>query len=188
MSINIYLEKGTYYIQINGYRREDYDKVTGEYTCRTSFTSSGVTNREDDNSFADANNITIGDKIVGQISVNDDFDTYKFTLSQVGCVKLEMTSYMKYYGIKLFNSDGEQVWYSNQNEWNETVGYRSDTYDLYLEKDILSSRLMDIGFMTGIKLLADMYAILPLQHQAYRLMEMIMISELQSRYHGIRHM
>ena len=93
---NIYLEKGTYYIQINGYRREDYDKVTGEYTCRTSFTSSGVTNREDDNSFADANNITIGDKIVGQISVNDDFDTYKFTLSQVGCVKLEMTSYMKY--------------------------------------------------------------------------------------------
>ena len=131
---NIYLEKGTYYIQINGYRREDYDKVTGEYTCRTSFTSSGVTNREDDNSFADANNITIGDKIVGQISVNDDFDTYKFTLSQVGCVKLEMTSYMKYYGIKLFNSDGEQVWYSNQNEWNETVGYRSDTYDLYLEK------------------------------------------------------
>ena len=121
---NIYLEKGTYYIQINGYRREDYDKVTGEYTCRTSFTSSGVTNREDDNSFADANNITIGDKIVGQISVNDDFDTYKFTLSQVGCVKLEMTSYMKYYGIKLFNSDGEQVWYSNQNEWNETVGYR----------------------------------------------------------------
>lgn len=84
--------------------------------------------------FADANNITIGDKIVGQISVNDDFDTYKFTLSQVGCVKLEMTSYMKYYGIKLFNSDGEQVWYSNQNEWNETVGYRSDTYDLYLEK------------------------------------------------------
>lgn len=81
---NIYLEKGTYYIQINGYRREDYDKVTGEYTCRTSFTSSGVTNREDDNSFADANNITIGDKIVGQISANDDFDTYKFTLSQVG--------------------------------------------------------------------------------------------------------
>ena len=131
---NIYIEKGKYYIQINGYRRDDYDKVTGEYTCRTSFTSSGVTNREDDNSFADANNITIGDKIVGQISVNDDFDTYKFTLSQVGCVKLEMTSYMKYYGIKLFNSDGEQVWYSNQNEWNETVGYRSDTYDLYLEK------------------------------------------------------
>lgn len=131
---NIYLEKGTYYIQINGYAYRTYQKSTGEYTCRTSFTSSGVTNREDDNSFADANNIAIGDKIVGQISVNDDFDTYKFTLSQVGCVKLEMTSYMKYYGIKLFNSDGEQVWYSNQNEWNETVGYRSDTYDLYLEK------------------------------------------------------
>ena len=131
---NIYLEKGTYYIQINGYAYRTYQKSTGEYTCRTSFTSSGVTNREDDNSFADANNITIGDKIVGQISVNDDFDTYKFTLSQVGCVKLDMTSYMQYYCIKLFNSDGEEIWYTSENEWTSTVGYRSDSYDLYLEK------------------------------------------------------
>lgn len=131
---NIYLEKGTYYIQINGYAYRTYQKSTGEYTCRTSFTSSGVTNREDDNSFADANNIAIGDKIVGQISVNDDFDTYKFTLSQVGCVKLDMTSYMQYYCIKLFNSDGEEIWYTSENEWTSTVGYRSDSYDLYLEK------------------------------------------------------
>ena len=130
---NIYLEKGTYYIQINGYAYRTYQKSTGEYTCRTSFTSSGVTNREDDNSFADANNIAIGDKIVGQISVNDDFDTYKFTLSQVGCVKLDMTSYMQYYCIKLFNSDGEEIWYTSENEWTSTVGYRSDSYDLYLQ-------------------------------------------------------
>ena len=131
---NIYLEKGTYYMQINGYREGRSYKSTGEYTCRTSFTSSGVTNREDDNSFADANNITIGDKIVGQISVNDDFDTYKFTLSQSGCVKLDMTSYMQYYCIKLFDSDGEEIWYTDYNEWTSTVGYRSDSYDLYLEK------------------------------------------------------
>lgn len=131
---NIYLEKGTYYMQINGYREGRSYKSTGEYTCRTSFTSSGVTNREDDNSFADANNITIGDKIVGQISVNDDFDTYKFTLSQVGCVKLDVTSYMQFYCIKLFDSDGEEIWYTDRNEWTSTVGYRSDSYDLYLEK------------------------------------------------------
>ena len=131
---NIYLEKGTYYIQINGYAYKTYYKTTGEYTCRTSFTSSGVTNREEDNSFADANNITIGNQIVGQISENDDFDTYKFTLSQVGCVNLDMTSYMRYYCIRLFDLNGEEIWYTQYNEWNETVGYRSDAYKLYLEE------------------------------------------------------
>ena len=131
---NVYLEKGTYYMQINGYRFSTYDKSTGRYECVTSFISSNVTNVESDNSFATANTFISGNTIVGQISENDDFDTWKFILSQDGCVKFSMTSYMQYYCIKVFDMNGEEIWYTDRNEWNENVGYRKDSYNLYLQK------------------------------------------------------
>ena len=131
---DVYLEKGIYYLQINGYRKSDWDKSTGKYECITAFLSSETNNVESDNSYADANNISLGNSIVGQISENDDYDTYKFELFQAGCVKLNMTSYMKYYCIKIYDVDGQEIWWATENEWTETVGYRKDMYDLYLEK------------------------------------------------------
>lgn len=133
----VYLEKGTYYMQINGYRWGVSDeRSTGKYECRTSFVSSGVNNVESDNDFFTANNVTVGSTIIGQISENDDYDTYKFTLSKIGCVSLDMTSYMRYYGIKVFNSDGEEIWDTHNNVWTESVGYRCDGYKLNLEKGV----------------------------------------------------
>lgn len=130
----VYLEKGNYYIQINGYRYDSWNKSTGKYECATSFVSSNVNNNEPDNSFSDATNIVLGNAIKGQISVNDDYDTFKFGLSDSGCVSLDMTSYMRYYCIRVYDLDGEEVWYTDRNEWTEAVGYRQDSYDLYLKK------------------------------------------------------
>ena len=132
---NVYLEAGSYYMQVNGYLWHDSDsnKSTGTYECKTSFFSSGVNNIEADNSFATANTVILNNSIVGQISVNDDFDTFQYTLSTPGCVKLDMTSYMKYYCIKIFDATGEEIWYTDRNEWTESVGYRRDNYNVYLE-------------------------------------------------------
>ena len=129
----LYLEQGTYYMQINGYKYGTDYKSNGIYECETAFLSSQVNNREADNSFASANNISANHKIVGQISEDDACDIYAFSVSEAGCETLKMTSYMQYYCIILFNADGKEIWYTNYNEWNSNVGYRRDTYDLYLE-------------------------------------------------------
>lgn len=121
-------------MQINGYLYGSYGKSTGEYECSTSFISSETNNMEPDNSFADANDIVLGNMITGQISVTDDHDTYRFKLSDSGCVILNMKSYMQYYCIKLFNLDGKEIWYTDKNEWTESVGYRQDSHNLYLDK------------------------------------------------------
>ncbi len=130
----VYLEKGNYYLQINGYRYDSWDKSTGKYECATSFVSSNVNNNEPDNSFSDATNVVLGNAIKGQISVNDDYDTFKFGLSDSGCVSLDMTSYMRFYCIRVYDLNGEEIWYTDRNEWIEAVGYRQDSHDLYLKK------------------------------------------------------
>lgn len=131
----VYLEKGMYYMQINGYRwGTSGEKSTGRYECHTSFVSSGVNNVESDNDFFTANNVTSGNTIVGQISENDDYDNFKFIFAQEGCLMLDMTSYMQYYSMKLFDSAGKEIWDTCNNVWTESVGYRHDSYPLYLEK------------------------------------------------------
>ncbi|NBI63327.1 hypothetical protein D3Z38_09785 [Clostridiales bacterium] len=151
---NVYLEKGEYYMQINGYWYGTNRKSTGTYECVTSFLSSGVNNVESDNSFDTANEIVLGNTITGQISENDDYDTFRFELAEVGCVPLRITSYMQYYCIGIFDSDGKEIWYTDRNEWTESVGYRSDAYNLYLEKgtyymQINGYRYSDFNKSTG---------------------------------------
>ena len=131
----LYLEKGIYYIKVfNDDRHGDGGKGTYEYECATEFVLSNVNNVESDNTFSTANDVAMGDVVVGQISENDDHDTFSFELPEVGCVSLSMTSYMKYYKMYVYDTDGEEIWNSGINEWTESVGYRRDAYQLYLEK------------------------------------------------------
>lgn len=132
---DLYLEEGNYYIKISSsFNDPDYNNCTGTFQFRMDFTSSGTTNRESDNSFAAANPISMGDSITGQISINDDFDTYAFTLNASGRVAFDITAYMRYYCLKIFDSDGKELFYKANNEWNENVGYRRDTYKIDLER------------------------------------------------------
>lgn len=131
---NLYLEKGAYYMKITGDGPYSWDYGMGTYKCITSFVSSQVTNVESDNTFSTANHIVMGNVIVGQISENDDHDTYYFELVRSGCISLDITSYMRYYTIFVYDVDGKELWNSGGKEWTESVGYRKDAYDLYLEK------------------------------------------------------
>ena len=121
-------------MQIKGYNRSTILKYTGRYVCKASFVSSGTNNVEKDDSFSSANPVVFGRTMVGQISMNDDYDMYRFTLSKIGCVTLDMTSYMPYYCIRISDANGKEIWYVDRNKWNGDVGYRRDTYNLYLEK------------------------------------------------------
>lgn len=89
---------------------------------------------ENNNTFATADTVAVGNTIQGKISVNGDVDIYKMTLSSSGRVTLNMKSYMQYYTIHIYDTDGNQLWYTDYNEWNENVGFRADSYKVDLEK------------------------------------------------------
>lgn len=148
---DVYLEKGTYYMEVNGYYYGTSFKSTGIYDCVTKFISSGVNNVESDNSFAAANKISMGNTCIGQISANDDFDTYQFTLPKPGRISLDITSYMKYYCIKLFDDSGKELWYTDENEWTSTLQYRQDQYQIDIESGTYYLEINGYQYRTSYK-------------------------------------
>ena len=39
---------------------------------------------------------------------------------------------MRYYCIRIFDSDGKEIWETDDNEWNSNVGYRKDSQNIVL--------------------------------------------------------
>lgn len=76
-SYGLYLEAGTYYIVTY----KDYYGGTGIYKLSASFVSSQTTFSGDDNSAVNARPIGFGPTYKGQLSLNDDYDTYKFSVA-----------------------------------------------------------------------------------------------------------
>ena len=76
-SYGLYLEAGTYYIVTY----KDYYGGTGIYKLSASFVSSQTTFSGDDNSAVNARPISFGPTYKGQLSLNDDYDTYKFSVA-----------------------------------------------------------------------------------------------------------
>ncbi len=130
----LYLEQGNYYIKITSSYYSDENSYTGTYNFSIAFKSMNTTNRESDDSFVNANAISLGQNVVGQISINDDIDTYCFTLNKSGCVKFDITAYMQYYCVLLYDEDGNRIWYTDLNEWNENAGCRHDDYYIDLDQ------------------------------------------------------
>lgn len=129
---NLYLEKGIYYMQVKGDSDIYGNKSTGKYEIKTAFVSSNTTFDGDDNSFANAKPISWRENYIGQISINDDFDTYKFIVPTGMKVPISMTSYMRYYCIRIYDPDGREVGYVGNKEWDSKVGYRKDTLSIVL--------------------------------------------------------
>jgi hypothetical protein len=126
------LSAGTHYLKVTGYKFGDSCKSTGRYEISTSFKSAGENVSEPNDDFSTATTITANSTIKGQISLSDDKDVFKIKLSKAGALKLDMTSYMQYYCILLYDSAGNELWYTNWNEWNSNVKYRKDSYKLDL--------------------------------------------------------
>ena len=111
---------GDYFIGSSG-------RSTGNYALDTSFTSANVTETEDNNNIAHANPVALDGTIRGQIAVNDRNDYHQFTLAESGRLTLEMTAYLKYYTLHIYDTSGTELWYTDENTWNSSVGFRTDT-------------------------------------------------------------
>ncbi|MGN1443603.1 MAG: hypothetical protein ACI4XE_07125, partial [Acutalibacteraceae bacterium] len=130
----VYLENGTYYLKINGYKYGTSYASTGNYKFNLIFTSSGANIAEPNNSIAQAKAVSFNKIIKGVIAENDREDYYKITLPSSGRIGLTITSYMQYYCAIIYDADGYQVWYTDHNEWVSTTGKRTDKYNIDLEK------------------------------------------------------
>ena len=130
---DIDLTEGTYYLRVTGdYFIGSSGRSTGNYTLNTSFTGANATETEDNNSIANANPVALNGTIHGQIASNDRNDYHQFTLTESGRLSLEMTAYLKYYTLHIYNTSGENLWYTDENTWNSSVGFRKDTHDIDL--------------------------------------------------------
>ncbi len=130
------LEKGTYYIKIIGsyyYGSWASLKYTGNYEMITTFKASGANVSEPNNNFAQAKNISLNKDIKGQIAINDEYDIYKINMPSDN-MKITMTSYMRYYTMCIYDMNAKLVWYTDDNEWNEDVGKRTDELFPKLDK------------------------------------------------------
>ena len=130
------LVAGIYYIKVTGARIQNSiwtdDYSTGNYTFSLSFQTANETFAEPNNDFSTANSIYIGQTVNGQIAINDSSDLYKLSLSTAGCLQLDITSYMTYYMIEIFDEAGSRVWYTDNNAWNGNLKYRSDIHKMDL--------------------------------------------------------
>ncbi len=90
----------------------------------------------DNDSAGTAQNLVLGDTITGQIAPEKDMDYYRFTLSESGRITLDITSYMKYYMLNLYDAEGKELWYTDNNEYNSTVGFREDVHTIDLEAGV----------------------------------------------------
>ena len=144
MNINedIYLNSGTYYFLVDKYF--DYE---GTYTFSTTATSAEETFPElengSNNDFDEASNITLGNEIKGQISVNDGKDYYKFTLDKTGKVELKINAMIEGSSYFLYDSNENEIWKKTAQYWdnnskklsiNNTIQLKKGTYYFLVER------------------------------------------------------
>ena len=128
------LESGNFFLRVTGYKYGTNHASTGNYTIKTSFISSNATEIEPNNISSEATKVSLGNTIYGLIGINDKCDFYEFTLSKSEKVTFDITSYMRYYCLILYDATGTKVSYTDNNEFNETSGFRTDLHEVDLEK------------------------------------------------------
>ena len=132
----LHLLKGIYYIKVSAEYSPgltgDVYYSSGNYTMATSYISANVDETEPNDTIQKSQQIPLNKVINGQCALNNRNDYYKITLPDDGRFTLTFTSYMEYYSVWLFDSDGNQVWRTYENEWNASTGIRVDTYDIDL--------------------------------------------------------
>lgn len=129
----LYLEQGIYYIIVEDNGGHYYHD--GIYKLNLSFTSSATSFTGDDNSAVNAKPIAWNKTYKGQISINDEYDTYKFALVKGRNIPISFNSNMREYKIKMYDAAGKTVWEENPSYysgWDEVSKSRKDSYTVTL--------------------------------------------------------
>ena len=131
---HLFLESGTYYLQVKGSYWNDGDSnYPGTYEIKTAFDPANATEAEPNNSIDQANPVTLGEPIRGVIAQNGDYDWFQFAQTASNVLSIDVTAYMEYYSLLIYNASGSLIWYDDHNQWTESSGYRTDAYQVDLE-------------------------------------------------------
>ena len=131
---HLFLEKGTYYLQVKGSVWKDGDSsYPGTYEIETAFDPANATEAEPNNSMDQANPVTLGEPIRGVIAQNGDYDWFQFAQTASNVLSIDVTAYLEYYSLLIYDTSGSLIWYDDYNQWTESSGYRTDAYQVDLE-------------------------------------------------------
>ncbi len=133
---NIDLTAGTYYFKITGHGYYSWEESTGNYNFTVSSKSAKESTKEPNNSATNASPIKLGSSIKGQIAINDREDYYKITLPYNCKIQINITSYLEFYGLHIYDKDGKEIWSSGSKQWVSTTGKRKDSYTIDLSTGI----------------------------------------------------
>ncbi len=107
----IHLTSGTYYFVATRRTGE------GDYNFKVDFTSANESFKETNGGINEtmptASEIEINKLYNGTLSENEERDYYKFTLSSSKKITLEAWTYIKSICYKLYNENGNEIWYYN---------------------------------------------------------------------------
>ena len=132
---NVDLVAGTYYLYVGKYDN------TGTYNFKLSYTSANESFSESlsnsNNTLADATDIQLNKKYIGQLSVNDTVDYYKFTVSGQSKIYVTVTTTMARTYYHIYNSSNVKVWGDRYSEGvdGQAVELGAGTYYFYVNKN-----------------------------------------------------
>ena len=137
------LMAGTYYIRITGdqYIDMNCDHVTGDYIIKTDFVSANATETEDNNNFSKSNDLSPFGSVNGHIALNDACDFYRIELPASGEFFLDLTAYMQFAAIVLYNANGDTLWNTHRNTWDASSGMQHLTYSAHLTEGVYYVRI-----------------------------------------------
>ncbi len=155
---DIDLIEGTYYLKVSGKHGGSYNigYSSGNYTLTTSYTNANVDETEPNDTMQEAQQIPLDGVFNGQCALNNREDYYRIELPADGELSLTVTSYMDYYSVWLFDSDGNEIWSDYGNERDSEAISRKDTYTLHLVQGTYYLKVSgqhgsgyNIGYSTG---------------------------------------
>jgi hypothetical protein len=125
---DLFLTKGIYYISVSA----DGNRY-GKYTFSLPFTSSNVTYEEtnggSNNIIGNASNLKLGNTYIGELAINDEKDFYKVSLPSSGSYVVSLTSPARWVYVKLFDSNGEELWsgWPEKSSTTNSINYSRNT-------------------------------------------------------------
>ena len=133
-----YLEAGTYYVHVNQYSND-----TGKYDLEYDFSATGNHEIEPNNGTVEAQGITLNEKVIGLISWNDGWDTYKISMSNPAEVIFNINSYIDYgVTVQLEDHQGKQIFSkginngtaTNPQNYTNSIDLKAGTYYVHVKK------------------------------------------------------
>ena len=104
-TINLNLEKGTYYLRI-----KKANSSTGIYKMKGSFTAANNSDVEPNGTISTAGVLNLDGKLkTGFLSIDDETDFYKITTQSAGRINLDLYFYMEYIGYEILDADGIKI-------------------------------------------------------------------------------